>query len=285
MIHCGKPAGDRRGAPVRPGRHPVRARHHHLPGLRPAAGALTKPGLRLVSRPRSRNSSHGPSQARATALWLVHPPDGTPEMPAVARRPRLALAFAAAFLVCTALCALRRRAGPRPHPRAPRQRGQGRRLARAGAEDPARRAPHPAAARHRGEASPCASAASTQWISVRGRDRRNPILLFIHGGPASTEMPVSWLYQSGWEDYFTVVQWDQRGAGKTYVANDPAVVEPTITAGAHGRRRRGAGRLAARALRQAQDLRAGPFVGLAASGSRWRAGIPTGCTPTSAWAR
>jgi proline iminopeptidase len=68
-----------------------------------------------------------------------------------------------------------------------------------------------------------------QWISVRGRDRRNPILLFIHGGPASTEMPVSWLYQSGWEDYFTVVQWDQRGAGKTYVANDPAAVEPTIT--------------------------------------------------------
>ena len=54
-----------------------------------------------------------------------------------------------------------------------------------------------------------------QWISVRGRDRRNPILLFMHGGPASTEAPVSWLYQSGWEDYFTVVQWDQRGAGKT----------------------------------------------------------------------
>ena len=68
-----------------------------------------------------------------------------------------------------------------------------------------------------------------QWISVRGRDSRNPILLFIHGGPASTEMPVSWLYQSGWEDYFTVVQWDQRGAGKTYVANDPASVEPTVT--------------------------------------------------------
>ena len=69
-----------------------------------------------------------------------------------------------------------------------------------------------------------------QWISVRGHDRRNPILLFIHGGPASTEMPVSWMYQSAWEDYFTVVQWDQRGAGKTYVANDPAVVEPTIGA-------------------------------------------------------
>lgn len=68
-----------------------------------------------------------------------------------------------------------------------------------------------------------------QWISIRGRDRRNPILLFIHGGPASAEMPASWLYQSPWEDYFTVVQWDQRGAGKTAAANDPALVTPTIT--------------------------------------------------------
>ena len=79
------------------------------------------------------------------------------------------------------------------------------------------------------EAFPVRIGGIDQWISVRGRDRRNPILLFIHGGPASTEAPVSWLYQSGWEDYFTVVQWDQRGAGKTYVANDAAVVEPTIT--------------------------------------------------------
>lgn len=68
-----------------------------------------------------------------------------------------------------------------------------------------------------------------QWISVRGRDRRNPILLVIHGGPASTEMPVSWLYQRPWEDYFTVVQWDQRGAGKTSAANDAVTVAPTIT--------------------------------------------------------
>lgn len=69
-----------------------------------------------------------------------------------------------------------------------------------------------------------------QWISVRGRDRRNPILLFIHGGPASTEMPVSWLYQGPWEDFFTVVQWDQRGAGKSWAANDdPASIAKTIS--------------------------------------------------------
>lgn len=67
-----------------------------------------------------------------------------------------------------------------------------------------------------------------QWISVRGRDRRNPILLFIHGGPGAPEMPAAWSYQSPWEDYFTVVQWDQRGAGKTATSNDPAQVTPTI---------------------------------------------------------
>lgn len=67
-----------------------------------------------------------------------------------------------------------------------------------------------------------------QWISVRGRDRRNPILLFIHGGPGSPEMPASWLYESPWEDFFTVVQWDQRGAGKTAASNDMAAVAPTI---------------------------------------------------------
>ena len=68
-----------------------------------------------------------------------------------------------------------------------------------------------------------------QWISVRGRDARNPILLFLHGGPGSPTMPADYTFQTPWEDYFTVVQWDQRGTGKTYVANDPKVVAPTMT--------------------------------------------------------
>lgn len=58
-----------------------------------------------------------------------------------------------------------------------------------------------------------------QWLSIRGKDRRNPILLVLHGGPASPSMPDDYTYQSPWEDYFTVVQWDQRGTGKTYAAN------------------------------------------------------------------
>jgi pimeloyl-ACP methyl ester carboxylesterase len=72
-----------------------------------------------------------------------------------------------------------------------------------------------------------------QWLSIRGRDKRNPILLMIHGGPASPEMPSSWYFQNGWEDYFTVVQWDQRGAGKTYNANDPQTIKPTLSLARH----------------------------------------------------
>lgn len=68
-----------------------------------------------------------------------------------------------------------------------------------------------------------------QWVSVRGADRANPILIFVHGGPGSTESHIAWSFQRAWEDYFTVVQWDQRGAGKSYPLNDPAAIAPTMT--------------------------------------------------------
>jgi proline iminopeptidase len=68
-----------------------------------------------------------------------------------------------------------------------------------------------------------------QWIEVRGQSVKNPILLFIHGGPGSAFMPVARTFQDPWEKYFTVVQWDQRGAGKTYTSNSKDAVRPTMT--------------------------------------------------------
>lgn len=68
-----------------------------------------------------------------------------------------------------------------------------------------------------------------QAVSVRGADRDNPILLYIHGGPGAVAMPMAWTHQRAWEDFFTVVQWDQRGAGKSYRLEDPAAIAPTMT--------------------------------------------------------
>ena len=54
-----------------------------------------------------------------------------------------------------------------------------------------------------------------QWISIKGQDRRNPVILVVHGGPGDAQWPVAKYYEP-WEGDFTVVLWDQRGAGHTY---------------------------------------------------------------------
>ncbi len=67
-----------------------------------------------------------------------------------------------------------------------------------------------------------------QWIEVRGQNVDNPILLFIHGGPGTAFIPLSGSFQDPWEQHFTVVQWDQRGAGKTYARNDKDLQRRTM---------------------------------------------------------
>lgn len=54
-----------------------------------------------------------------------------------------------------------------------------------------------------------------QWIRIKGESRDNPLLLVVHGGPGESQWPVADKYES-WEKAFTVVLWDQRGAGHTY---------------------------------------------------------------------
>jgi pimeloyl-ACP methyl ester carboxylesterase len=57
-----------------------------------------------------------------------------------------------------------------------------------------------------------------QYVTIRGGDRANPVILFVHGGPGDSMVPFAQIYRP-WEKHFTVVQWDQRGAGKTYGRN------------------------------------------------------------------
>ena len=67
-----------------------------------------------------------------------------------------------------------------------------------------------------------------QWVYVRGQDAANPIILFIHGGPASPLSPTLWQFQRPMEEYFTMVNYDQRGAGKTFLTTDPDSIANTI---------------------------------------------------------
>ncbi|WP_213083889.1 alpha/beta hydrolase [Chryseobacterium lactis] len=68
-----------------------------------------------------------------------------------------------------------------------------------------------------------------QWVYVRGQNKENPIILFVHGGPASPLSPIMWMFQRPIEEYFTVVNYDQRASGKTYNANDTLRLHNTIT--------------------------------------------------------
>ena len=61
-----------------------------------------------------------------------------------------------------------------------------------------------------------------QWITIRGEDRRNPVLLFLHGGPGEAVNPWAYAGFRSWLKYFTVVQWDQPGAGRTLGRNGAA---------------------------------------------------------------
>ena len=61
-----------------------------------------------------------------------------------------------------------------------------------------------------------------QWITIRGEDRNNPVLLFLHGGPGDATNPWGYAGFRLWLKHFTVVQWDQRGAGRTFGKNPDA---------------------------------------------------------------
>ena len=62
-----------------------------------------------------------------------------------------------------------------------------------------------------------------QWIFIRGTDQKNPIMIFLHGGPGEPALGMSSSRKLDAEliKHYTVVHWDQRGAGKTYNSQIP----------------------------------------------------------------
>ncbi|MDD3036587.1 alpha/beta hydrolase [Bacteroides sp.] len=62
-----------------------------------------------------------------------------------------------------------------------------------------------------------------QGYFIRSENERNPVILFLHGGPGSPELPM--IKDTQLEQYFTVCYWDQRGAGMTFSSDtDPATM-------------------------------------------------------------
>jgi len=58
-----------------------------------------------------------------------------------------------------------------------------------------------------------------QWVQIRGQDKNNPVLLIISGGPGNSLIPIGYAFLPSLEKNYTVVNWDQRGAGLTYIRN------------------------------------------------------------------
>ena len=60
---------------------------------------------------------------------------------------------------------------------------------------------------------------SEQWITIRGQNVNNPVLLYLGiGGPGAGGMPANAMMFGPLEEHFVVVNWDQPGTGKSYGA-------------------------------------------------------------------
>lgn len=60
-----------------------------------------------------------------------------------------------------------------------------------------------------------------QWVMIRGESLANPVLVILHGGPGLSDTPFLRRYNAALERSFTIVYWDQRGAGRSFVPGIP----------------------------------------------------------------
>ena len=58
-----------------------------------------------------------------------------------------------------------------------------------------------------------------QYVLMTGKDVSNPVIIYLHGGPAAPDTMVMYSFADLLMDDYTFVGWDQRGAGRTYYRN------------------------------------------------------------------
>jgi pimeloyl-ACP methyl ester carboxylesterase len=63
---------------------------------------------------------------------------------------------------------------------------------------------------------------SQQWLLIRTENVANPVVLFVHGGPGTSQLTLMRNNTRALEKHFIVVNWDQRGAGKSFAASRDA---------------------------------------------------------------
>lgn len=87
-------------------------------------------------------------------------------------------------------------------------------------------------------------------VMIRGHSIDNPVVLFLAGGPGGSELGAMRRHLPELEEHVTVVTWDQRGSGKSYVELDPTgtytlegAIDDTIVLTNHLRERFGQDRI------------------------------------------
>ncbi len=75
---------------------------------------------------------------------------------------------------------------------------------------------------------------SSLAMMIRGDNVKNPVLLYLAGGPGGTDIGALRRNSQGLERAFTVATYDQRGTGKSYDTLDPT---STLTLAGGGQRR------------------------------------------------
>ncbi len=64
-----------------------------------------------------------------------------------------------------------------------------------------------------------------QYLLIQGDDVTNPVIVWLHGGPSSPDTFVNYIFQKYLVDKYTIINWDQRGCGRTYFANSKVDAE------------------------------------------------------------